>query len=245
MIQKIPTNLILNFRKVLILVLGFAISFYPIFIEQNDWLNYSDRFCLKTKLQEFKGSIFEAVQFHIATGYERKLELTLTNNILPDSIELGDMEIALEGILELYPDREVQGVITLCGQIIITAIGSAFRVEGPRPIRFMNRYYIAWHNSIPLEREYYQVIEDGARDYVFIPIVAMFHTHVYSGSLSDQDLSNAAELDQIRHLLIDNRGFSEFNGLGIIETYSESSGELFRDIYEKDVVIPVLTIEER
>lgn len=114
-----------------------------------------------------------------------------------------------------YPDREVQGFITNQDKIIVTAIGNERSVQGPHPIIYQDQYYLAWPRKQPLIFYYEDIIDGGGSPYLFIPIRAMFHTHVISGSLSIQDQHVAANVKNLRHLVFEKNRVVEYNEKGV------------------------------
>jgi hypothetical protein len=92
-------------------------------------------------------------------------------------------------------------------------------VKGPKPILFNEQYYLPWNKRQRLRTTHKGIIDHSASDYLFIPIKVMFHTHVVSGTISDQDLLIAKELNKIRHLVFERRKIIEFDGGGIKKIY--------------------------
>lgn len=118
-----------------------------------------------------------------------------------------------------FPNNEVQGYITISGKMLITSVGSEWTVSGPKPIQYHNQIYIPWDKKNKLELLHEGSIDYSGSKHVFIPVKAMFHTHVVSGYLSEEDQMIANKFYMLRHLLFERSRISEFNKHGIVKTY--------------------------
>ena len=155
---------------------------------------------------------------------EHQVQPTKTDEISPfkeyENLCEGLKEIAME-----YPLREIQGFISEDNRMIVTAVGSIYKVIGPKPIFYEGKYYLAWNKLIKPSHSYSGVIQYKGSDYLFIPVKAMFHSHVIDGALSEMDLQTAKKLSRLRHLLIKNDRIIDFNEFGpkSIQKYSEKA----------------------
>ncbi len=125
-----------------------------------------------------------------------------------------------------FPNNEVQGFITSNGKMIVTAIGDKWAVSGPKPILFNDQYYLAWDKQQDLTSSHKGSIDYSSSDHVFIPIKAMFHTHVISGSLSQKDQWVAQKFNKMKHLLFEHNRISEFDERGIRKVYKANIVQL-------------------
>ncbi|MCG8308704.1 MAG: hypothetical protein MI975_15025 [Cytophagales bacterium] len=142
----------------------------------------------------------------------------------PDTMHLyreyEDICLLVLDIWSAYPKNEVMGFIADNGNLIITSVGDTWRVSGPKPILFNDRYYLAWPKHAKLKSTYQGAIRYSGSDFIFLPVKAMFHTHVLSGALSPEDRLIAKRFDKIRHILIERTRISEFDGRGIKKVYN-------------------------
>lgn len=137
--------------------------------------------------------------------------------------EYGEVCHGIDRIWESYPLREVQGYITLGGKLIITGVGTRWKVTGPRPIFYQGSYYFPWDKRRPLRGTYVGVIDYSSSRHIFIPVRAMFHTHVVSSELSYRDLENACAMRAITHLLIERERMAVFDCGGVIGEFEIES----------------------
>ncbi len=145
-----------------------------------------------------------------------------TDEISP-FIEFESFCFGLKEIGIHYPLREIQGFISEDNRMIVTAVGSIYKVVGPRPIFYEGKYYLAWNKLISPSYQYTGIIEYEGSEYLFIPIKAMFHSHVIDGALSELDLKTARRLPNLKHLLIKKDQIIDFNEFGpkSFQKYSE------------------------
>ncbi|MEQ8335847.1 MAG: hypothetical protein RIA62_00795 [Cyclobacteriaceae bacterium] len=155
---------------------------------------------------------------------EHQVQPTKTDEISP-FIEYENLCEVLENIRAQYPFREIQGFISDDNSMILTAVGSIYKVVGPKPIFYEGKYYLAWNKLVKPSHSYSGVIQYKGSDYLFIPVKAMFHSHVIDGALSKMDLQTAKKLSRLRHLLIKNDQIIDFNEFGpkSIQHYSEKA----------------------
>ncbi|MEQ9218122.1 MAG: hypothetical protein RLO17_08770 [Cyclobacteriaceae bacterium] len=155
---------------------------------------------------------------------EHQVQPTKTDEISP-FIEYENLCEGLENIRAEYPFREIQGFISDDNSMILTAVGSIYKVVGPKPIFYEGKYYLAWNKLVKPSHSYSGVIQYKGSDYLFIPVKAMFHSHVIDGALSKMDLQTAKKLSRLRHLLIKNDQIIDFNEFGPKSTqhYSEKA----------------------
>lgn len=155
---------------------------------------------------------------------EHQVQPTKTDEISP-FIEYENLCEGLENIRAHYPFREIQGFISDDNSMILTAVGSIYKVVGPKPIFYEGKYYLAWNKLVKPSHSYSGVIQYKGSDYLFIPVKAMFHSHVIDGALSKMDLQTAKKLSRLRHLLIKNDQIIDFNEFGpkSIQHYSEKA----------------------
>ena len=154
---------------------------------------------------------------------ENKLrETTVIKNVVDTTQSYKEYEDICTLIVEIwnkYPNNEVQGYITNNGKMIVTSVGDTWQVTGPKPILFNDQYYLAWDKREKLIATYQGAIEYSGSRHIFIPIKAMFHTHVVSGTLSQEDQLVAKKYDKMRHLLFERNRISEYNVHGIKKIY--------------------------
>jgi len=148
------------------------------------------------------------------------------------SKEYGDPCSGILALWSAYPMNEVQGYITLDSKMIITAIGSIWEVTGPRPIFYRDRYYFPWDKRQHLNESYEGTIDYPVSRHIFIPVRAMFHTHVLYGygKLSDEDLMNARDMRQMTHLLLERGRISAFDEEGITKVFNTDKAHACPDI---------------
>ena len=155
---------------------------------------------------------------------EHQVQPTKTDEISP----FKEYPNFCEGLKEMkvqYPLSEIQGFISEDNRMIVTAVGSIYKVIGPKPIFYEGKYYLAWNKSVKTLYHYTGVIQYKGSEYLFIPVKAMFHSHVVEGALSEMDLKTARNLSKLRHLLIKNERIMDFNEYGLKSAwrYSEDA----------------------
>ncbi|XOV94565.1 MAG: hypothetical protein ACFHWX_07640 [Bacteroidota bacterium] len=155
---------------------------------------------------------------------ENHLGLKETDAIFP-FIEFNEICGGLDSIKKQYPFEEIQGFISEDNRMILTAIGSIYKVVGPKPIRYDGKYYLPWNKSISPRLRYVNTIDYPGGEYLFIPVKTMFHTHVIDGRLSRMDIQTAKRFPELNHLLIEKGQIVNFNHEGprILSTYAANS----------------------
>lgn len=153
---------------------------------------------------------------------EHQVNPTKTDEISP-FIEFDNFCDGLKTIGNHYPLREIQGFISEDNRMIVTAVGTIYKVVGPRPILYEGKYYLAWNKLISPTHNYTGTIQYKGSEYLFIPVKAMFHSHVIEGALSEMDLKTAKRLPKLKHLLIKKDQVVDFNEFGpkSFQKYSE------------------------
>ncbi len=153
---------------------------------------------------------------------EHQIQPNKTDEISP-FIEFESFCLGLKEIGIHYPLKEIQGFISEDNRMIVTAVGTIYKVVGPRPIFYEGKYYLAWNKLISPSYKYTGIIEYEGSEYLFIPVKAMFHSHVIDGDLSELDLKTARRLPKLKHLLIKKDQIVDFNEFGpkSFQKYSE------------------------
>lgn len=119
------------------------------------------------------------------------------------------------GLWTRFPKREVQGYITNGDKIIVTAVGNSYCVAGPKPILFKDQYFIAWPKDIDHQIIHKGMIERPGTSFRYIPVRAMFHSHVVAGGISEMDFDVARKFPLLKHLVIERNKIISFNRYGI------------------------------
>ena len=162
---------------------------------------------------------------------EHQINPTKTDEVSP-FIEFKNVCEGLKQIETIFPLREIQGFISEDNRMIVTAVGTIYKVVGPKPIFYQGKYYLAWNKLISPTYNYAGTIQYKGSEYLFIPVKAMFHSHVIEGALSDMDLKTAKRLPKLRHLLIKKDQIVDFNEFGPkpFQKYSEDECQFIAQI---------------
>lgn len=160
---------------------------------------------------------FLFVTFYIDNNIKNQINPGRHDTIQP-FIEFGDFCNGFHKITNTYTKQEVQGYISADNKMILTAIGKKYEVVGPKPIYYQGQYYLPWNKTYQTKYTYLASIQYNGSEHLFIPVKAMFHTHVAYGSISRADLETASKYPELSHLLIDHLRVRSFDGDGEISS---------------------------